>query len=133
MPDGKYIMDSENIAKELETLQPSPSLHLESSATKEVAKIIGEIMGPSRPIWMHLVPPNLLNPSSVEFFESTRRQRLGMSLAEYAKKEGGEKPWEALTPLFKRLGEVLRREDGPFVMGKTRELSDEEIGGGADF
>ena len=70
---------------------------------------------------MPLVPRNLLNECSREYFERTRRERLGMSLSEFMEKEGGEDAWVKSTPGLKELGDLIEKEGGPFVMGKTGE------------
>jgi len=67
---------------------------------------------------MHLVPKRLLNEPSREYFERTRKERLGKSLDVFAKEEGGEEAWVEAMPGIKGLGEVLGREEGPYVLGK---------------
>jgi len=53
----------------------------------------------------------------------TREERFGMSLALLEKEEGGEKAWEKTRPVVEELGRVLRKEGGPFVLGKEGERS----------
>jgi len=64
-----------------------------------------------------------LNPSSKEYFERTRHERLGKPLAQIAQESGGEEAWMAAIPELKELGALLKAEGGPFVMGKTRMFS----------
>lgn len=121
-PDGTYVMDSEAIAARLEAEHPSPSLHLDSPLLPEVYALIPAILGPLRPEWLPRVPVNLLNDVSSEFFHRTREAELKKSLARYKEEEGGEECWMEALPAIKELGEVLKRNEGPFVMGKTGEF-----------
>lgn len=45
---------------------------------------------------------------------------LGKSLEEYAKTDGGEEAWIEALPGMKTLGELIKNEGGPYIMGKTR-------------
>lgn len=114
-------MDSLAIANELETICPSPSLHLDAPSTKATREIVDRLLPRSRGLWVASVPANLLNPKSAEFFERTRAVRFKMSLKEYAAENGGEMGWEKTAESLKELGDLLREEDGPFVLGKTGE------------
>lgn len=61
-----------------------------------------------------------MNSSSKEYFERTRQGKLGKFLEEFQAQEGGEEAWISALPSLKALGEVLKKQGGPFVMGKTR-------------
>ena len=65
------------------------------------------------------IPRNLLNTASVEYFERTREARFGMPLSQFEKEHGGDKAWEEATPAFKEVGDMLRANGGPFLLGKT--------------
>ena len=78
-----------------------------------------EMPTPIFPARMHLVP-KILNERSVEYFERTRAEAYGKSLQELAKTDGGEKAWTEALPGIKALGELLKKEGGPYFMGKTR-------------
>lgn len=69
---------------------------------------------------MPLLATELLNDSSRAYFEETRKERVGMPLSEYGKKEGGEKCWEDAKPIVRELGKLLEAESGPFIEGDTR-------------
>jgi hypothetical protein len=123
LANGEYIMDSKPIATRIEELYPSPSLHLDSPALKQVEeKCIPNIVGPLRGVWMHLVPATLLNDPSSEYFTRTREESLGKSLQEFAQHSGGEGAWIEALPGIKALGELLKKEGGPYVLGKTRKF-----------
>ena len=113
-------MDSKAIAAHLEKLYPSPSLHLNSDAQKEIEQLVPKIHEALRGVSLPLVL-NILNEPSREYFERTRSAMLGKSLKEYAQTNGGEHAWIAALPYIKGLGEVIKKNDGPFVMGESRE------------
>ena len=112
-------MDSKAIAAHLEKLHPSPSLHLDSDAQKQVEQLISKIHEALRGVWMPLVP-NILNEPSREYFERTRSATVGKSLKEYAQTNGGEEAWIEALPPIKELSEVIKKNGGPFVMGESR-------------
>jgi glutathione S-transferase len=118
-PDNTYIMDSKAIALRLEKDYPSPSLHMDSPILPEIGKIVAGINGPLRGVWIQKVPQNLLNEPSQEYFVRTREKRLGMNLAKVAETTGGEEAWMEALPKIKSLGEVLKKNRGPFIDGET--------------
>jgi hypothetical protein len=113
-------MESKAIATRLEKDYPTPPLHLDSIILKQVEELVSRIHEPTRGIWMPQVPTKLLNERSKEYFERTRTEAVGKSLQEYAKTNGGEEAWLEALPGVKELGELLKKEGGPFFMGKTR-------------
>ena len=112
-------MESKAIASRLERDYPSPSLHLDSPELKEVEQLIPKVQEPLRGVFMPLVP-NLLSERSTEYFERTRAALVGKPLQEYAQTNGGEKAWIEALPGIKSIGELIKKEGGPFVMGETR-------------
>ncbi len=115
----KYIMDSREIADELEKQHPSPSLHLDSAILPKVQKIIIEGMGSLRGVIMPKIPHTLLNEASVPYWNETRSKRFGMPLPQFEKEQGGDEAWEKVAPAMKELGALLEVEGGPFLLGKT--------------
>ena len=113
-------MDSQPIASRLEKDHPSPSLHLDSAVLKEVEQLVPKFREPLRPVWMPSVL-NILPDRSAEYFERTRSKTVGKPLQEYAKSDGGEEAWIAALPRLKELGELIKKEGGPYVMGKDGE------------
>lgn len=113
-------MDSKPIAERLEKDYPSPSLHLDSPILEEVYPAIGKIAMPLRAVWLPRVPVNLLNERSSEYFHRTREQGIGKPLTQFMKEEGGEEAWVEALPAIKALGELVKKNGGPYVMGKTR-------------
>ncbi|KAK5197446.1 hypothetical protein LTR99_007816 [Exophiala xenobiotica] len=118
MPDGSYVMDSRRIVDALESLQPTPPLHLDSPYQARIEDLTKQIVDSIRPVFMPLVPKVFLNPTSRDYFVSTRTKALGMSLDEYAK--GADKGVQKAKPYIRELGELLRENnEGPFLQGKT--------------
>ncbi|XMA10847.1 hypothetical protein WAI453_003638 [Rhynchosporium graminicola] len=133
VPDGTYIMDSKLIVARLEKDYPTPSLYLDSPILEEMQPIIGKIAGPLRPVWQPRVPINLLGERCSEYFHRTREEKLGNSLVQFAKEEGGEEAWVEALPAVKELGVLLKRNGGPFVLGKTPSYADSVIVGFLQF
>lgn len=111
-------MDSRKIAAELESRYPSPPLHLDSEILPKVEELIINCQGNARGLLLPKVPRNLLNEASRGFFEDTRREKFGKSLEDLEEDEGGEKAWKGLTPHLHGVGDLLRANGGPFVLGK---------------
>lgn len=126
MPDGSYIMDSRNIADALETLQPEPSLRLDSGYVERTQEAVLATQKALAPNVMPRIPERLLNPRSAEYFRATRAKRFGMPLEELARSPmAGEKAWENAKPSIDELIAILHEhEDGPFVLGKTPSYAD---------
>lgn len=119
-------MESKAIAIILEQDHPSPPLYLDSPILKEVENLLPKILVPLKGVWMPAVPGILSEPSA-EYFHRTRGESLGKSLEEYAQHSGGEEAWiEALPPIHE-LGELIKKESGPYVMGETREWLSESL------
>jgi hypothetical protein len=118
-PDNTYIMDSKAIALRLEKDYPSPSMHMDSSILPEVERIIPGINAALRGVWCPKVPPKLLNEPSREYFVRTREERFGIKFANMAETTGGEEAWMEALPAIKALGEILKKNGGPFVDGET--------------
>jgi hypothetical protein len=113
-------MESKVIAERIEKEHPSPSLHLDSPILPQVEQLLPKAMGALRAAWLPKIPGALLNPPSAEYYERTRAEMFGCSLAQMAKEKGGEEAWIEALPAFHELGDVIKAKGGPFVMGETR-------------
>lgn len=122
-PDSSYLMDSAPISHRLESLYPSPPLHLSSPSVPQAEAIVQELMEALSGETLICSPLNILNDVSAEYFRARREERVGMPLEKYREERGGEKAWEAATPVLKQMGEILKKEEGPFVLGTTRKSS----------
>ena len=112
-------MDSKAIALRLEKDYPSPSMHLDSPILPEVEKIVLSINAALRGVWCPKVPAKLLNEPSQEYFVRTREERFGIKFENMAETMGGEEAWTEALPGVKALGEILKKNRGPFVDGET--------------
>jgi len=122
--DGSYVMDSAAINSRLEKEHPNPSLHFDSPILPEATAILGNVRMSLLGHWMPFVPDNLLNAPSKEYFIRTREEKFKKSLSQLHKDEGTEEAWEKATPELKRLGDLLKKEGGPFFMGETTSYTD---------
>jgi hypothetical protein len=113
------MQDSWPIAHELEKRYPSPSLHLDDPIVVQVRDQIGEIMGPIRCFFIPKVPVVLLNKSSADYFFETRKKAFGMELAEVERTQATDEQWEKARAPAKQAGDWLRKNGGPFFLGKT--------------
>lgn len=131
MPDGSYIMDSRKIADALESMKPEPSLRLDSGYVDRVQTAVLDTMKPLAPVIMPRIPEMVLNPSSAEYFRTTRAKRFGMPLEEFAKSEqSGEVAWKGAEPGLREIAKILREHaDGPFVLGKEPSYADLVLAG----
>ncbi|KAH9865450.1 hypothetical protein J1614_009034 [Plenodomus biglobosus] len=121
-PDGTFDMDSWRIAHALETRYPEPSLHLDDPIVVQVRDSIAGLFVPLRP---HLIPkvPSVLSERSAEYFYRTRKERFGVALQDVAK-GAGEANWEAARGPAKVMGDLLRRNGGPFFLGEKVSYAD---------
>lgn len=123
-PDGTCMMDSRKIATELEKRFPEPSFHLDAPELPQVQKSVIEAFESLRPAVLVKVPAALLTPRSAEYFERTRKERFGVSLAQWEKEKGGERAWKEAEPALKDLGALLKAKGGPFILGTTVSYAD---------
>ncbi|KAK5141931.1 hypothetical protein LTR04_002392, partial [Oleoguttula sp. CCFEE 6159] len=124
LDEKTFVMDSREIADALEKHHPSPSLRLDSPILPKVEAIIGRAMMPLAGVVMPRIPKQLLSEPSEEYFERTRAARFGMSLAQFEKEKGGDGAWEAAKPAIEEMAELLKKEGGPYFMGKTVSYAD---------
>ena len=119
-------MDSLAIAQRLETLHPSPSLHLESPYLSRVQTTLPEALGNLGPVFAPKVHRIILPERSAEYFGRTRQTRFGMPLEEFEKSaKGGKVAWDAAEPALKEVAGMLREDSsGPFFMGKEVSYAD---------
>lgn len=118
------MMDSAKIAPVLEKLQPQPSLHLDSPYLSRVTAVFGDIFSRIRPNFYAKIPVNLLNDVALDFWYTTRRERLGMSVEEFEAKHGGEPSYAAAEPFLQQMTALLKENGGPFFLGKEASYAD---------
>ena len=130
MPDGSWIMDSRKIAEALDQLQPQPSLHMDKGDV--IDKTQATALAVHQALATNIMPrvPGLLSPRSAEYFHETRSKRFGMSLEEFGKSEkSGETAWKNAAPHIEKLGELLKENKGPYILGEDVSFADLIVGG----
>ncbi|KAL6720023.1 hypothetical protein ACLMJK_001944 [Lecanora helva] len=121
----KYVMDSKNIAVELERHYPSPSLHLDLPVLPKVQEIINTSFQSSlRGVLMPKIPSKLLTPGSAPFWIAKREKEFGMPLPQLEKETNVDNAWEKATPGMEALGALLKADGGPFILGKVVSYAD---------
>ncbi|PNS17396.1 hypothetical protein CAC42_7079 [Sphaceloma murrayae] len=124
---GEYIMDSIKIAEHLESAYPPgnyASLKLNDPVQQRVVDALGKIMGAMAPIVMPLIPRNILNPPSAEYFQRTRKERFGMVLDDMEKEKGGEKAWTSAKEPIANMAAILNETEGPYFLGAKASYAD---------
>jgi glutathione S-transferase len=121
-PDGKYMMDSLEIAKHIEANYPSPSIDFDWSFTEKIQGLINELMALGtgvRGVFLITCPERLLNPRSVEYWIDTRSKKLQKPLSELTPDERGGKAWDHASRTLQKVTELLKEKSGPFFKGDT--------------
>jgi glutathione S-transferase len=117
-------MDSRKIADYIERQAPLPSLHLDSIYLEKVERLWSQYMGAIKPIFVPLVPRQILNEESVGYWNSTREQAFGMSLDQLEREKGGERAWNEAEPALREVTALLQENEGPFFLGNTVSYAD---------
>ncbi|WPH01513.1 Hypothetical protein R9X50_00435900 [Acrodontium crateriforme] len=123
-PDGKYIMNSLQIAHELEKFQPEPSLRLENGYVQPTTESVNLIVRALAPRAVPRVWELLLNPASQPYFHETRTRRFGMALTDVAESLEARDAWENAMPGVERLKALLHENEGPFIAGEEVSYAD---------
>jgi hypothetical protein len=113
-------MDSLPIAKALELVYPSPSLHLDWEGLPDVMEKTMKLLTITTPWWKAKVPRNLLLPRSAEYFLRTRGMRHNMSLDQLETEFATEDRWTEAKPVAEELGAIIKASGGPFYRGSSR-------------
>ena len=122
-------MDAFAIAQHLETLHPSPPLHLDHPSLQKVNHLIVQIRNALVPIFMPLVCTTQLPPRSAAYFRETREARISRTLEDLyadADKGGanafakaGKDGTQELAGLY-----AETKAEGPFLLGKEPSYAD---------
>jgi glutathione S-transferase len=112
------------IEPEIERRYPSPNLHLDDPIVIHVRDAISHLIGPIRRIIIPKVPRNLLQERCSEYYERTRKEKLGMSLSQYEQEVDVEDAWRDAEGPAKEMAQVLKKHGGPFFLGKEVSYAD---------
>ncbi|KAL7926957.1 hypothetical protein ACQKWADRAFT_279127 [Trichoderma austrokoningii] len=125
-PDGTYLIESGKIAEAIEKKYPSPTVHLDSPIVGRVGALVDKCMPAMHPNILHKFSQAVLSEKSYDYWVGNYTEKLGMPLAEYERRLGGEKSWaEALPPLIELTGLLKQRQaEGPFFLGKDISYAD---------
>lgn len=130
LSDGRYIMDSKSIATVLEEIKPEPSLHLDSPYVQRTQDTIRALFPALGANVLPLIPVNVLNQRSADYFNRTREKQYGMSLQDiYKSDKAGENAWKSAEPAIDDLRKLLGEKEGPYVAGRTITYGDFILGG----
>lgn len=114
-------MDSLAIAQALDTLHPSPSLHLDTAHHTEAQTAIFAVFLPLIPVFLSFVRTNVVVEEDIALIESRAAQfRVNTDLTDPAVREVNEQSWEKAKPAFEKVQRVLsehKTDNGPFVLG----------------
>ncbi|KAL1605007.1 hypothetical protein SLS60_004550 [Paraconiothyrium brasiliense] len=73
-----------------------------------------------------LVPRNLLNPKSAEYYERTREEFFGMSLEEFGRQKSGE-AWASLDATWGLMAAIIKETPGPYFLGDITSYADFQL------
>nr|POE56855.1 hypothetical protein CFP56_70107 [Quercus suber] len=129
-PDGRYIMESRQIADEIEKLYPEPSAHIDDPVHARVQSAWRGVMMILQAVLVPRMPRECLSGPTIQFHRSSRSITYGMGLEEYEAQSGGEPCWQAAAPRLKALADILNEnQEGPFCLGKTPSYPDFLVAG----
>ena len=128
LPDGRYVMESEAIAQELDKLFPEPSLPLDLDLVREVQGFVGDTVYKAARLTLPRVARDIIRAGSSEYFNRTKGERLGgvgTSLDQIEKELNLDEAWKTVEPGLRKIGDLLRANDqGPFLLGQTVSYAD---------
>ncbi|KAI5927203.1 putative glutathione S-transferase [Camillea tinctor] len=130
LPDGTWIMDSWEIAQELEKRYPSPSMHLDAPELPKVVELTQQAAVAMAPIFIARVPKLLLEDYGKPYWYETREKRIGMHPDKFEAEKGGDLAINAAAPHLQAATALLKeKSDGPFFLGATPSYADFVWGG----
>jgi glutathione S-transferase len=123
LPSGEYVMDSKKIAQRLETLYPSPPVHLDHPVLTKLEEIMSQrFFPPMRPILLDRVPKRILGDASIPYWVRTRSAMVGKPLDEFCAEHTHEECFAKAEPAIREITALLEENgangEGPFFLGK---------------
>lgn len=129
MPDGTFVVESNNCAEALEAKYPDPTLHLEAQLHRHIMSKVDEATQYVLPLGLPTLVNECLPERSAKFFSEDREKRFGISLDDLANLKGEELFSAAEAPggILEQLKDELhkhKKDDGPFVLGSQVSYGD---------
>lgn len=127
-------MESRAIANKLESLYPSPPLHLDSPVLAKLESIMPDLMPTLSGIYIPLVPKRIIDSASHPHWYKTREAKFGMPLDKLAETKGGDVAYNGARPYLEQVTALLRQDtSGPYFLGNEVSYADFVWGGFLDF
>lgn len=129
LPDGKFVVESNNCAEALESRYPEPSLHLDARLHRTIMTKVDQASSNIFPLALVILVQKWLPKRSAEYFAEDRAKRFGISIEDLSKYKG-EEQWEAGEVPggnFDQLKDELtkhKRDEGPYVLGSQVSYGD---------
>ena len=129
LPDGRYIMESQNIALELENLYPEPMLPMDQDLAQTLQGLMIETVMPVAGVFMN-GSKKMVPPLSAEYIGRKLAKRFGKSTEQLEGETSGDEAWKGASSGLKKYGDLLREDQsGPYLRGKTVSYGDFVIAG----
>ncbi|KAL2186675.1 hypothetical protein L209DRAFT_731631 [Thermothelomyces heterothallicus CBS 203.75] len=131
-PDGRYVMESFAIAREIEAAHPTPSARLDAPAVAELMGAVPRLLHKLRAVLLPGVPRLILNERSKPYWHETRSAMVGKALDEWEREvvAAGEPDWDGAEPVLREVTALLKKEaGGPFFLGNEVSYADFIWGG----
>jgi len=124
-------MDSNPIAKFLESTYPEPPVPLTSELGREIEVKARAVVGKAFRTSVLAREVGILSLPSQEYFRRTREATLGHSLEDLLDSDKEEQVWSAVSDNMRAVGELMltHKADGPFVLGAQPSYTDFFIAG----
>ncbi|CAG9985612.1 unnamed protein product [Clonostachys byssicola] len=129
LPNGTYLMDSYVIAEAIERSHTTPSLHLGNPLQQPLLDALHKLDVVLEPVYKTRVPKVYLSEISREYFERTRFERVGTSLERFEKENPLNLVFKKLAPIFRELNDIVKKNQGPFILGEEVSYADFILGG----
>ncbi|KAI1433963.1 thioredoxin-like protein [Xylaria sp. CBS 124048] len=125
LPDGRWVMDSWNIAQELEKLYPTPAVVLDSPIRQRYLDVFDNAFREILPSRLLDVHSRILSDVSKPFWRETRESKFGATLEELNEEYGDGKAWKAASPYLQQITALLKENnEGPLFLGKQFSFTD---------
>jgi len=110
-------MESGKIAAALEAAHPSPSLRLDHPIVAEVQTLLSKCIAPLGPEIFPLARDNVISEPSFDYWVRARTADFG-DLDTLRAEKGGQQSWDNARPRLEEMAALLKKEGGPFFLGK---------------